>query len=62
MESGNKLASRVVSLGERFSSKSSFTGYKGGPAFPIRGKSQAGANILLGEVREIAQNLLVTHP
>jgi len=45
----------------RFSSKSSFTGYKSSLALPICGKSQARTNVLLGKVREIAQNLLVAH-
>src|SRR5580698_4169187 len=44
-----------------FSSKSSFTGYKRGPALPVRGKGQTRANILLCQVREIAQKLLVAH-
>jgi len=41
---------------------SSFTGYKRSFTLPIGGEGEACANVLLGKVREITQNLVMTHP
>jgi hypothetical protein len=60
-EPTNRSASRETSLGDRFSSSSSFTGQKGGLPLSIRCESQTGANVLRRQIWKILQDLFLGH-